>query len=67
MLPMSAMKDYFQIAECCKSGGKDIIKSWLLGLSACYFYVKIPTPAHFVVFIDDQRLPSIKTSLGLHR
>ena len=26
-----------------------------------------PFPAHFVVFIDDRCLPSIKTSLGLHR
>ena len=43
MLPTSTMKTYFQIAECCKSGGKGIIKSWLLGLSACYLYVKIPT------------------------
>ena len=45
---------------------KDIIKSWLVGLSACYLYVKIPPPSlmtgacHLLrpasVFIDDRLL-----------
>ena len=51
MLPTSAMKDYFQITGCCKSGGKDIIKSWLVGLSACYFYVKISPPSKKLSFV----------------
>ena len=51
MLPTSAMKDCFQIAECSKYGGKDIIKSWLVGLSACYFYVKISPPSKKLSFV----------------
>ena len=63
MLPMSAMKDYFQIAECCKSGGKGIIKSWLVGLSACYFYVKISPPSKKLSFVC-HALSAFKSSLN---
>ena len=63
MLPMSAMKDYYQITGCCKSGGKDIIKSWLLGLSACYFYVKISPPSKKLSFVC-HALSAFKSSLN---
>lgn len=63
MLPTSAMKDYFQITGCCKSGGKDIIKSWLLGLSACYLYVKISPPSKKFSFVC-HALSAFKSSLN---
>ena len=63
MQPTSAMKDYFQITGCCKSGGKDIIKSWLLGLSACYLYVKIPTSSEKYSFVY-HALSAFKSSLN---
>ena len=63
MLPTSTMKTYFQIAECCKSGGKGIIKSWLVGLSACYFYVKISPPSKKFSFVY-HALSAFKSSLN---
>ena len=51
MQPTNAMKDYFQIAGCCKFGGKDMIKIRLVGLSACYLYVKISPPSKKLSFV----------------
>lgn len=63
MLPTSAMKDYFRIAGCCKFGGKDIIKIRLVGLSACYFYVKISPPSKKFSFVYHV-LSAFKSSLN---
>ena len=63
MLPTSAMKDYFRIAGCCKFGGKDIIKIRLVGLSACYLYVKIPTSSEKYSFVY-HALSAFKSSLN---
>ena len=56
-------KACFQIAECSKYGGKDIIKSWLVGLSACYLYVKISPPSKKFSFVYHV-LSAFKSSLN---